>query len=231
MVHNARRKQLRFKLASGRAFYLRLCSPPDQREDLFDLWVKVVNMLYPPSEQRLETQAKIGEPGGRREDTAPAQRPESPNAINLSDTVSIRTVYSFTRAPSLTQEDTRSRQSPSISWRSQHSTEDPVLSPVLTQEKAPEPDISPASDDTGPEESSERQPSHQDLSPDEEAEYKSSPPLSSFSPEAQQNPLPHHILLLGQREEWEAGVQGQGQREETLKEDSAPKGKAKGKKH
>ncbi|XP_015270858.1 PREDICTED: protein FAM71C-like [Gekko japonicus] len=232
MVHNARKKQLRFKLASGRAFYLQLCSPPDQREDLFELWVRVVNLLHPPSEQRLETQAKIRDPEGHTEDTAPAQRLESTSAINLADTVSIRTVYSFSRAPSLTQEDTRSRRSLSISLKSQKSTEDPFLPPVLTQEKTLEPDISPASDNMGSEESLEMAPRHQDLSPDGDVEYKSSPPSSrrssksrrtsrSKSPRRASRRKPSKILSLITSCSW--GSVKSGRRES--------KGKAKGKKH
>nr|XP_056720620.1 Golgi-associated RAB2 interactor protein 6-like [Euleptes europaea] len=73
-VHNQRKQQLRFKLASGRAFYLQLCPQPDQQEDLFELWVKAVNLLSPPSEERPKTQVQTRDPGGRGE--APAQRPE-----------------------------------------------------------------------------------------------------------------------------------------------------------
>ncbi|ETE57176.1 hypothetical protein L345_17111, partial [Ophiophagus hannah] len=42
-IHNPEKQQLRFKLASGRTFYLQLCSQLGTQEDLFGLWVKVVN--------------------------------------------------------------------------------------------------------------------------------------------------------------------------------------------
>ncbi|KAK9396942.1 hypothetical protein NXF25_020303 [Crotalus adamanteus] len=46
-IHNP--EKLRFKLASGRTFYLQLCPQPGTQEDIFSLWVKVVNMLQSPS--------------------------------------------------------------------------------------------------------------------------------------------------------------------------------------
>ncbi|XP_060112064.1 uncharacterized protein LOC132584251 isoform X2 [Heteronotia binoei] len=174
MVHNQRKKQLRFKLASGRAFYLQLSAEADRQEDLFDLWVKVVNLLRPPPEQTVETQVKTEDPG--RHEEAPAQRPESPSLFNLADTVSIQTVYSFTKPPSLTQEDAQSTQSLCLSLRSQHSTQGPVLLPIIIQEKTLEPDSSPPSDDTVQEEPLEMLPS-----PDEEGRHKSSPPPSRRS--------------------------------------------------
>uniref|UniRef100_G1KXV8 Golgi associated RAB2 interactor protein-like Rab2B-binding domain-containing protein n=1 Tax=Anolis carolinensis TaxID=28377 RepID=G1KXV8_ANOCA len=62
-VHNAEKEQLRFKLASGRNFYLQLCHQLGVQEDVFKLWVKVINMLQPPSASRLELQGKIKDPG------------------------------------------------------------------------------------------------------------------------------------------------------------------------
>ncbi|XP_077170488.1 uncharacterized protein LOC143825936 [Paroedura picta] len=228
-VHNTRKKQLRFKLASGRAFYLQLCATPEQREDLFDYWVKVVNLLRPPPERRSERQAEIRDPGGRWE--APAPRSESPSAVNLADTVSIQTVYSFTRPPSLTQDDVRSRQSLSFSVRSQRSVEGPPLMPTVIQEKTSELSSSPPSEDMGSGELLERPPIHQDLSPEEEVESKSSPPSNrrssksrrksrSKSPRRASRRKPSKLLSLITSCSW--GSQKSGSRQS--------KGKNKGKK-
>uniref|UniRef100_A0A8D2LP62 Golgi associated RAB2 interactor protein-like Rab2B-binding domain-containing protein n=1 Tax=Varanus komodoensis TaxID=61221 RepID=A0A8D2LP62_VARKO len=73
-VHNAEKKQLRFKLASGRTFYLQLCLQPGVREDVFALWVKVVNMLRPPSDSALELHSRAKEP--REHGEAPPRRPQ-----------------------------------------------------------------------------------------------------------------------------------------------------------
>uniref|UniRef100_G1KUH9 Golgi associated RAB2 interactor protein-like Rab2B-binding domain-containing protein n=1 Tax=Anolis carolinensis TaxID=28377 RepID=G1KUH9_ANOCA len=73
-VHNAEKEQLRFKLASGRNFYLQLCHQLGVQEDVFKLWVKVINMLQPPSASRLELQGKIKDPG--RPGNPPPQKPK-----------------------------------------------------------------------------------------------------------------------------------------------------------
>uniref|UniRef100_A0A8C5SGN2 Golgi associated RAB2 interactor protein-like Rab2B-binding domain-containing protein n=1 Tax=Laticauda laticaudata TaxID=8630 RepID=A0A8C5SGN2_LATLA len=57
-IHNPEKQQLRFKLASGRTFYLQLCSQPGTQEDLFGLWVKVVNMLRPPLDLSIKSHHK-----------------------------------------------------------------------------------------------------------------------------------------------------------------------------
>ncbi|XP_039215847.1 protein FAM71B-like isoform X2 [Crotalus tigris] len=49
-IHDQEKKQLRFKLVTGRTFYLQLCPPADNQKDNFDLWVKVVHLLRPPSD-------------------------------------------------------------------------------------------------------------------------------------------------------------------------------------
>ncbi|KAM6434202.1 uncharacterized protein PHA67_000189 [Liasis olivaceus] len=49
-IHDLEKKQLRFKMVTGRTFYLQLCPPADNQKDNFDLWVKVVHLLRPPSD-------------------------------------------------------------------------------------------------------------------------------------------------------------------------------------
>ncbi|XP_070586415.1 Golgi-associated RAB2 interactor protein 5B-like isoform X6 [Erythrolamprus reginae] len=49
-IHDQEKKQLRFKLVTGRTFYLQLCPPADNQKDNFDLWVKVVHLLRPRSD-------------------------------------------------------------------------------------------------------------------------------------------------------------------------------------
>ncbi|KAG8146576.1 hypothetical protein E2320_013718, partial [Naja naja] len=39
-IHDQEKKQLRFKMVTGRTFYLQLCPPADNQKDNFDLWVK-----------------------------------------------------------------------------------------------------------------------------------------------------------------------------------------------
>lgn len=94
-IHNLEKKQLRFKLASGRTFYLQLSPQLGQQEDLFPLWVKVVQMLRPPSETPSVLPESIRDMREREE--APARKAPSITLFNLDedkdDKVSIRSVY------------------------------------------------------------------------------------------------------------------------------------------
>ncbi|XP_077169750.1 uncharacterized protein LOC143825564 isoform X2 [Paroedura picta] len=49
-IHSIDKQQLKFKLASGRKFYLQLCPESYRREYLFDSWIKIIHLLWPPSE-------------------------------------------------------------------------------------------------------------------------------------------------------------------------------------
>lgn len=57
-IHDAEKQQLRFKLASGRTFYLQLCPESDRREDLFHSWVRIVQLLRPSSDSTFDEQSK-----------------------------------------------------------------------------------------------------------------------------------------------------------------------------
>ncbi|KAK2501849.1 hypothetical protein MC885_020489 [Smutsia gigantea] len=49
-VHNRDKHQLRLKLATGRSYYLQLCTPPGKQEDLFACWEDIIDLLRPPME-------------------------------------------------------------------------------------------------------------------------------------------------------------------------------------
>nr|XP_034991054.1 protein FAM71B-like [Zootoca vivipara] len=130
-LHNAEKKQLRFKLASGRTFYLQLCPQPGMKEDVFKLWVKVVNMLRPPSDQGPLLHSKSEDPGGSGE--ALTDRAQSLGSLNLEETVSIRSIYSPAEVRSPAQEDVRSRRSLVLSMGSQPSSRAPSPSPFESE--------------------------------------------------------------------------------------------------
>nr|XP_020669026.1 protein FAM71F2-like [Pogona vitticeps] len=52
-IHDAERQQLRFKLANGRTFYLQLSPDSKRQEDLFDAWIRMVQLLRRTSEATL----------------------------------------------------------------------------------------------------------------------------------------------------------------------------------
>ncbi|XP_061448097.1 Golgi-associated RAB2 interactor protein 6-like [Rhineura floridana] len=135
-LHNPEKKQLRFKLASGRTFYLQLCPQPGTKEDVFKLWVKVVNMLRPPSDQRSKLHSNAKDPGVCGEappQRASPQRPQSPSSLNLEERVSIRSIYSPSEVPSPAQEESRSTRSLALSMGSQPSFRGPSCSPVESE--------------------------------------------------------------------------------------------------
>ncbi|XP_032992029.1 uncharacterized protein LOC117039104 [Lacerta agilis] len=53
-IHDFDKQQLRFKMSTGRTFYLQLCPLPDTQESEFESWVKVVHLLRPPSDISLK---------------------------------------------------------------------------------------------------------------------------------------------------------------------------------
>ncbi|KAM6453371.1 Golgi-associated RAB2 interactor protein 4-like [Liasis olivaceus] len=135
-LHNPEKKQLRFKLASGRTFYLQLCPQPGTQEDVFGLWVKVVNMLRPPSELSTKSHSRVKDLG-RHDSSTPPYRSKSPaGSFNLEEKVSIQSIYSASETPSLIHEDVMSRQSLIMSMGSQTSSQVPSWSPVASEEKA-----------------------------------------------------------------------------------------------
>ncbi|KAG6931106.1 family with sequence similarity 71 member D [Chelydra serpentina] len=49
-VHNAEKRRLKLKLASGRSFYLELCAPPDNQCLLFRQWLRLISLLKLPQD-------------------------------------------------------------------------------------------------------------------------------------------------------------------------------------
>nr|XP_020641287.1 protein FAM71B-like [Pogona vitticeps]XP_020641288.1 protein FAM71B-like [Pogona vitticeps]XP_020641289.1 protein FAM71B-like [Pogona vitticeps] len=138
-VHNHEKKQLRFKLASGRTFYLQLSPQPGLQEDTFGLWVKVINMLGPPSVSTSELQSNVEEPAVPAE--LPPQKPQSPSvSLDLVETVSIRSLYSPPELASPEQEDARSRQSMVLSVGSLQGPGFLSRPPVTSEERIPDSD-------------------------------------------------------------------------------------------
>ncbi|XP_025035695.1 Golgi-associated RAB2 interactor protein 2 isoform X2 [Pelodiscus sinensis] len=58
-VHNAEKRRLKLKLASGRSFYLELCGPPDEQHLLFRQWLRLISLLKLPQDRYNNTQVNI----------------------------------------------------------------------------------------------------------------------------------------------------------------------------
>ncbi|XP_034271607.1 Golgi-associated RAB2B interactor protein 3-like isoform X2 [Pantherophis guttatus] len=126
-IHNPEKKQLRFKLASGRTFYLQLCPQPSTQEDIFGLWIKVVNMLRPPSDLSIKSHRKT------KHETSKSKSPAG--SLNVEEKVSEQSVYLASETPSLIHEEVTSRQSLIMSMESLPSSQGPSWSPIASEEK------------------------------------------------------------------------------------------------
>ncbi|XP_032090241.1 protein FAM71D-like [Thamnophis elegans] len=90
-IHDQEKKQLRFKMVTGRTFYLQLCPPADNQKDNFDLWVKVVHLLRPPSDI---SQDKWRQDPWKSEDLAPQATASSATQASDEREISIAEVLS-----------------------------------------------------------------------------------------------------------------------------------------
>nr|XP_010952274.1 PREDICTED: protein FAM71C [Camelus bactrianus] len=95
-IYNYEKKQIHLKIATGRSFYLQLCTPSDTKEDLFAHWEDLVYVLRPPVEAYSGTQA---EPVGDMMDipVLDAEDKRSPAAMEFygdgdQDQVSVRSL-------------------------------------------------------------------------------------------------------------------------------------------
>ncbi|KAH0620723.1 hypothetical protein JD844_021426 [Phrynosoma platyrhinos] len=44
-IHSAKKRRIKLKLVSGRAYYLELCAPPQKQAQLFHQWTQLINQL------------------------------------------------------------------------------------------------------------------------------------------------------------------------------------------
>ncbi|XP_042332834.1 protein FAM71B-like [Sceloporus undulatus] len=148
-IHNAERQQLRFKLANGRTFYLQLCPDSDRREDLFDAWVRIVQLLRPPSESSLSVKEK---PKPSRVYETPAIQPPpikraSPQRAATSKSKSKSKVNVSTRTASKTakiqKKDTKKSKAPVVLSESTASVHVMIPPPSVEDAHAPDPRTPP----------------------------------------------------------------------------------------
>lgn len=81
-VHSTDKKQLMLKLVNGRSYYLELCAPPDQQQQLFHHWLKLISLLKRPEDTSNTNVNIICKDSGTNHEKAP-----SPN--NPPDNVSL----------------------------------------------------------------------------------------------------------------------------------------------
>ncbi|XP_048360294.1 protein FAM71B-like [Sphaerodactylus townsendi] len=151
-IHDWEKQQLRFKLVSGRTFYLQLSPQQDVQEDIFESWVKVVHLLRPPAKPRHLLQEQPTEPEQGQE--APPQldnQSEEPLGLveqenpEVENTLQERTKEEDPVEPS--QDPSQNQQNPEVT---SSSTSPP--SQGETNEATNEEKWSPLAEDQDPEE-------------------------------------------------------------------------------
>ncbi|XP_060106394.1 Golgi-associated RAB2 interactor protein 6-like [Heteronotia binoei] len=172
-VHDREKQQLRFKLVSGRTFYLQLCPQQDGRDDIFESWVKIIHLLRPPSKPK----HKLLEP-----DREPAQEQEAPQQPKD------RSVEPFglvdkekPEAESTLQEETKEKEDPAAK-----SSQEPSQEQQNVQEDTSSSTSPPSQDETTEEEKAplpeDQDPQEQlkKMSGDLERRPKTRPPTSRY---------------------------------------------------
>ncbi|KAL8165880.1 UNVERIFIED_CONTAM: hypothetical protein K2H54_056282 [Gekko kuhli] len=204
-VHNAERQQLRFKLASGRTFYLQLCPESYKREELFGAWARMIQLLWPPSETKSE----------RKElDRIRSASPPRPAAPSPKPTAASMAAWSdFAVTKSLVED--KGKRKPSKGKAPATEAAPPPRAEEEAELLSPVPSQSCELEEASEEEPVERSPSRRSQVA-EKGRPGSSPPSRRCHPEAQQASLSHQILLLGQSKGEEACHQIPVQGEEAV---------------
>ncbi|XP_062994186.1 Golgi-associated RAB2 interactor protein 6-like [Elgaria multicarinata webbii] len=129
-IHNAERQQLRFKLASGRTFYLQLCSESDRQEELFDAWVRIVQLLRPTSDVSLdEEKEKTKKLKGRGMSPTPPPKSKSPLPRHTLVKKSNWNIHDATKMAEAKKDETKKNSKPAKSSRSSSSLQITMLPP------------------------------------------------------------------------------------------------------
>ncbi|KAL8183957.1 UNVERIFIED_CONTAM: hypothetical protein K2H54_002139 [Gekko kuhli] len=182
-VHDREKQQLRFKLVSGRTFYLQLCPLQDVQDDVFESWVKIIQLLRPPTRPK----HRPPEPARElvREQDAP-QHPEEDKSVDPSGLVDKESP----EAESTLQEETKKKDDPAETCQ-EPSQEQPGVREDTSSSTSP-----PSQDETTEE---ERPPLAEDQEPQEQLKEasegsvewrpKTRPPASRFRAEVKQEDL------------------------------------------
>ncbi|KAL8176011.1 UNVERIFIED_CONTAM: hypothetical protein K2H54_017971 [Gekko kuhli] len=129
-VHDADKQQLRFKLASGRTFYLQLCPESYRREYLFDSWIRIIQLLWPSSDIMSAMKEEAIETSRIR--NTPPPRPKAPSPKHPVKSTTVWSVLTFNKG--LTEDEENRKTSTAKSPMSLARAQDPTLSPRAAQE-------------------------------------------------------------------------------------------------
>ncbi|XP_021257381.1 protein FAM71D isoform X2 [Numida meleagris] len=81
-VHSTDKQQLMLKLVNGRSYYLELCAPPDQQQQLFHHWLKLISLLKRPENSSNTNVNIICKDSGTSHEKAPSPNNPPDNSNN-----------------------------------------------------------------------------------------------------------------------------------------------------
>ncbi|KAJ7307550.1 hypothetical protein JRQ81_009575 [Phrynocephalus forsythii] len=162
-IHDMEKKQLRFKMATGRTFYLQLCPPVDNQPDNFESWVKVIHLLRPPSKFSQESKDLDPQNAWKALATPPSgesilHTPVDPTIPPLQDGES-----NLLETLSTVPEEGPVNANPSESWDSPYTVLDPAVGLPPASNPLAETDLQP---ETPPPSEGETPKEKLDLSPE-----------------------------------------------------------------
>ncbi|XP_060112100.1 Golgi-associated RAB2B interactor protein 3-like [Heteronotia binoei] len=171
-IHDAERQQLKFRLASGRTFYLQLCPESYRREYLFDSWTRIIQLLWPPSDIMSAMKEEVIETSRIR--SSPPPRPKAPSPKPPVKSTTAWSELTFTN--SLAEDKETRKISTAKSPTSLTKAQNPGSSSRAAQEAEL---VRPPPSQAWKEERAERNPSHRSQA-GEKVRRESSHPTRSF---------------------------------------------------
>ncbi|XP_040528040.1 protein FAM71D isoform X2 [Gallus gallus] len=90
-VHSTDKKQLMLKLVNGRSYYLELCAPPDQQQQLFHHWLKLISLLKRPEDTSNTNVNIICKDSGTNHEKAPSPNNPPDNSNNSQNMPNTKT--------------------------------------------------------------------------------------------------------------------------------------------
>uniref|UniRef100_A0ABM5GRW0 Golgi associated RAB2 interactor protein-like Rab2B-binding domain-containing protein n=1 Tax=Pogona vitticeps TaxID=103695 RepID=A0ABM5GRW0_9SAUR len=148
-IHNAERQQLRFKIANGRTFYLQLSPDSKRQEDLFDAWIRIVQLLRPPLEATLsEKKEQPRKAKGQRKFQGLRRAAKQSKGPSSQHKTALKSIHDPPKKASTHQKEVKKRHKPPPSSESITSPQVTVPPSNVKSVKAQDPLTSPEREET-----------------------------------------------------------------------------------
>ncbi|OXB67020.1 hypothetical protein ASZ78_010280 [Callipepla squamata] len=121
-VHSTDKQQLMLKLVNGRSYYLQLCAPPDQQQQLFHYWSKLISLLKSPKNTSNTNINIICKDSGMSREKAPSPSNPTENSMNPQNVPNPKTEEAVTEQASSNQVPCSDSVSPTEKRRRERAT-------------------------------------------------------------------------------------------------------------